>query len=210
MPPIDLPGLSKVPIIGILRGCPADLAPSIAAAAHAGGLRAIEVTLDSPNPLDQLAAILELGLDLAIGVGTVTHPRQVAEAAAVGAQFVVTPIVDDRVVTECLAHGLPCFPGAATPTEIAHALDLGATAVKVFPAACLGGPDYLAAIADPLRHPPLVPTGGVTLDDAADYLAAGAVALGVGSALFSSHALGRGDVASVGAAVARWVAKVAP
>jgi 2-dehydro-3-deoxyphosphogluconate aldolase / (4S)-4-hydroxy-2-oxoglutarate aldolase len=212
MPSIDelLPGLSAVPVVGILRGCPVHLAPPVATAAREAGLKVIEVTLDSPAALDQVAAVLELGLDMLIGVGTVTRPQQVIEAVAAGAQFVVSPVVRDVVVRECIAMGLPCVPGAATPTEIARAIELGAAAVKVFPAASLGGPGFLAAVAGPLGNPPLIPTGGVELDNAIRYFAAGAVAVGVGSAMFSADALGRGDADRVRADVRRWVEVVAP
>jgi 2-dehydro-3-deoxyphosphogluconate aldolase / (4S)-4-hydroxy-2-oxoglutarate aldolase len=204
-----LAGLASVPIIGILRGCPAAHAASVAAGAQAAGLKVIEVTLDSPGALHQIRSIVALDLDLVVGVGTVTRVDQVTDAVAAGARFVVSPVVSPSVVERCVAVGLPCVPGAATPTEIALALELGATAVKVFPAADLGGPGFIAAVSGPLGNPPLIPTGGVDLDNAPRYLAAGAMAVGAGSAMFDSDALGRGDVERIGEEVGRWVGALA-
>jgi 2-dehydro-3-deoxyphosphogluconate aldolase / (4S)-4-hydroxy-2-oxoglutarate aldolase len=204
-----LAGLASVPIVGILRGCPAMHAASVASVSRAAGLRLLEVTLDSPGALDQVGSITALDLDLVVGVGTVTRADQVAEAVAAGARFVVSPVVVPSVVARCVAVGVPCVPGAATPTEIALALELGAAAVKVFPAASLGGPGFVAAVSGPLGHPPLIPTGGVDLENAPVYLAAGAVAVGAGSAMFASDALRRGDLDRIGEEVGRWVEALA-
>lgn len=208
MPSLDtsIPGLDRLPIVGILRGCPADHATRVAAAAAEAGLIALEVTLDSEDALAQIRSIA--GLGPTVGVGTVTDAGQVGPAVEAGARFVVSPIVDPDVITECAQRGVPCLPGAATPTEIHHALELGATGVKVFPALQLGGPGYLRAIRGPLGHPPLVPTGGVDLGNAADFLDAGAVALGVGSSMFPRRALVDGAAGEIGEIVAAWVGKI--
>jgi 2-dehydro-3-deoxyphosphogluconate aldolase/(4S)-4-hydroxy-2-oxoglutarate aldolase len=101
--------------------------------------------------------------------------------------------------------GLPAFPGAATPTEIDLALTSGATAVKVFPAEQLGGPGYIKAIMSPLGNPPLIPTGGVTTANAAEYMRAGAVALGAGTSLFSAERIAEEGVGSVARRTAEWL-----
>jgi 2-dehydro-3-deoxyphosphogluconate aldolase / (4S)-4-hydroxy-2-oxoglutarate aldolase len=207
--PSLLSALATVPIVGILRGCPAAHATSVASVAQAAGLRVLEVTLDSPEALEQIRSIGALDLDLVVGVGTVTTADQVTEAVAAGARFVVSPVVGPSLVTRCVEAGVPCVPGAATPTEIVRALELGATAVKVFPAASLGGPGFVAAVSGPLGHPPLVPTGGVDLENADRYLAAGAVAVGAGSAMFEADALRRGDLDLIGEEVGRWVTALA-
>lgn len=208
MAPLEqsIPGLDRLPIIGILRGCPPEHAPTVVAAAISAGLAVIEVTLDSLDALGQIRSIS--GVGVTVGVGTVTEPGQVGPAVEAGARFVVAPVVDGAVIAECTARGIPCVPGAATPTEILHAVSLGATAVKVFPARQLGGPGYLRAIREPLRHPSLVPTGGVDLDNAAAFIEAGAVALGVGSSMFPARALETGSTGEIGEAVAAWVEEV--
>ena len=117
----------------------------------------------------------------------------------------MSPVVDFGVIAACAEFGLPCIPGAATPTEIHAALGAGAAAVKVFPASALGGPAMIAAIAGPLGHPPLIPTGGIDAASVADYLAAGAVAVGAGSGMFAPEALRSGDVERVRRDVRAWI-----
>ena len=200
-----LPGLREVPIVGILRGCPLEHAAAIASVAESAGLKVIEVTLDSPSWSRQVHEVVDMDLDLLVGVGTVTSADQVAEAAAAGACFVVSPVVDSGVIAACAEAGLPCIPGTATPTEIHAALRAGATAVKVFPARALGGSDFIAAVVGPLGHPPLIPTGGIDVLDMAGYLAAGAVAVGAGSGMFALDALRSGDVERVHRDVHAWI-----
>ena len=203
-----IPGLGRLPVVGILRQCPPEHARGVAAAAASAGLAVIEVTLDSVDALAQIRAIADLGADLVVGVGTVTDPAEIGPAVDAGATFVVCPIVHPDIIDECRSREIPCLPGAATPTEIHRALELGATAVKVFPAHQLGGPGYLRAIAGPLRRPPLVPTGGVDVHNAAEFLDAVAAALGAGSALFPPDALAAGSAAEVEASVRAWVEAV--
>lgn len=205
---LALPGLREVPILGILRGCPPEHAALIASGAQSAGLRVIEVTLDSPSSLRQVREVVDLDLDLLVGVGTVTRAVQVAEAAAAGARFAVSPVVDAMVIAACAEAGLPCIPGAATPTEIHAALGAGAAAVKVFPALALGGPAFIAAIAGPLGHPSLIPTGGIDARDVAEYLAAGAVAVGAGSRMFAPEALRSRDIERVRRDVHAWIEAV--
>lgn len=197
--------LGGVPVIGILRKCPPELAVPVASAAADAGLVAIEVTLDSEDALGQIGALAELGSALVVGVGSVLDAAAARAAIDVGARFVVAPIVDEDTVAACVERGVPVFPGAATPSEIHRARILGATAVKVFPAAQLGGPAYIRAIASPLGSPPMIPTGGVEADHVRAYLDAGAVAVGAGGALFPSSALASGDLTAVTRRAAAWV-----
>jgi 2-dehydro-3-deoxyphosphogluconate aldolase / (4S)-4-hydroxy-2-oxoglutarate aldolase len=203
--PEHIPGIGDVPLIGILRKLPSDRVAAIGAVLQRAGLRVVEVTLDSDRPFDQIERLREATPSLTVGAGTVTSPDQVEQAVDSGAQFIVSPIMSSSVLATCKASGVPCLPGAATPTEIYDALYAGATAVKVFPAAQLGGPAYLRAIRSPLGDPPLVPTGGITLENAAEYLAAGAGALGVGSNLFPSTTSTEDELV---AHVAEWIATV--
>lgn len=185
--------LESRPFVGILRGCPPLHAQAIAGAAIAGGITVIEVTLDSERPFEQIAAIRAAYPEAEVGVGTVRAGEHVGPAVEAGASFIVSPIVDSGVITAAVEHGVAVIPGAATPTEIDHALRLGATAVKVFPIDQLGGPGYIRAVRSPLGDPPLIPTGGVDAGSISDYLAAGALAVGVGGTLFPQAAIEDGD-----------------
>jgi 2-dehydro-3-deoxyphosphogluconate aldolase/(4S)-4-hydroxy-2-oxoglutarate aldolase len=197
--------LDAVPVIGILRGCPpASLLPVAAAAADAG-LRVIEVTLDSPSALDGIARLAEGLPGVVVGAGTVRTAAEAHAAAEAGAAFIVAPITAPATLAACRDLGMPSLPGAATPTEIRLAEDLGAFAVKVFPAAQLGGPEFVRAVLAPLGKPRLVPTGGVDPASAAAYLSAGAYAVGIGGGIFGSAALAAADTDAVAAAVARCV-----
>jgi len=190
--------LDRRPVIGIIRGCPVEHIAAIASAAADAGIPALEVTLDSPDPFDSIAALVRALPGTVLGAGTVRTPEQVEMAAAAGARFIVSPVVTDTVMEACTDLRLAAIPGAATPTEITRALDLGAFAVKVFPALQLGGPGYLKAVAGPLGHPRLLPTGGVDAGNAAAFLASGAFALGVGGSVFRSDLLIGGDANGVG------------
>lgn len=204
-----LTALHEVPVIGIIRGCPAAYLEAVAEAATAAGLRAIEVTLDSPDPFVGIEALVDHLPGVVIGAGTVHTTAEVARAADVGARFVVTPFLREDVMSAAVERDLPIVPGAATPTEIHRALDLGAAAVKLFPARELGGPTYLKAIWGPLGRPPLIPTGGVDAENAGAFLEAGAVALGVGGSVFRSGALGAGDAARVGSLASAFLEAIA-
>ncbi len=203
--PVVLPsGLERTPVIGILRRCPFERVLAMSGAAIGAGLDVIEVTLDSERPLDQIASIRASFPAAAVGVGSVRKASEVAEAVDAGASFVVSPIVDEATIRAAADFGVPSIPGAATPTEIETAIRHGATAVKVFPVEQLGGPAYIRAILSPLGTPPLIPTGGVTVDSIPGYLRAGAIAVGLGGTLFPQSALESGD-ADVVATVASQV-----
>ncbi|MEX0621204.1 MAG: bifunctional 4-hydroxy-2-oxoglutarate aldolase/2-dehydro-3-deoxy-phosphogluconate aldolase [Solirubrobacterales bacterium] len=198
-----LPGLIEAPLIGIVRRLPPGLVPEVARAAFDAGLRYLEITMDSD---DALGVVSELRRNHnGVGVGSVTRIEQVTRARDAGAEFVVSPITNPEIIRAAVESGLPVFPGAATPTEIDLALTSGATAVKVFPAEQLGGPGYIKAILSPLGNPPLIPTGGVTTANAAEYMRAGAVAVGAGTALFSAERIAEEGVGSVTRLTAEWL-----
>lgn len=177
--------LEIVPVVGIARGLNLDTIKRVATATTTGGLRAIEVTLDTPGATDQIRHLADHCPDAIVGAGSVIDPDDVATAVAAGARFIVSPTTSPAVIDAAIAAGIEAVPGAATPTEIQVAIEAGATAVKVFPIATLGGTGFLDAILSPLRRPRLVPTGGVTVDVARDLLGHGAFAVGAGSSLFS-------------------------
>jgi 2-dehydro-3-deoxyphosphogluconate aldolase/(4S)-4-hydroxy-2-oxoglutarate aldolase len=152
-------------------------------AAARGGLRVLEVTLTTPGALDVIAR-LSREPDLVVGGGTVMSPEDVRAVRRAGGRFVMSPVFNPRVVDEASLSHLLAIPGAATANEIVAAHSHGASLVKVFPARALGGPEYLRALRGPLPGVPMVPTSGPTAETIPDYLAAGAVAVGVGAEVF--------------------------
>ena len=186
-----IPGIAEVPLIGILRKLPLENALDLVGAAEKAGIRVVEVTLDSDRALDQIRTLAETYPGVTVGAGSVRSPANVADASDAGARFIVSPITRQAVAAACKSLDMPLIPGAATPTEIDIAIESGAVAVKVFPIEQLGGPPFLTAVLSPLGDPPLIPTGGVTLTNARDYLSSGAAAVGVGSAMFSADSLTR-------------------
>lgn len=170
-------------IVAIFRGDFGGQWLSYAEALRDNGVTAMEITLNSPGALDGIRLLNDkLGDSLLIGAGTVLTAEAVDAAAEAGATFIVAPDTDEAVITASLARGLVPVPGAYTATEIRLAHKLGAPLIKLFPATA---PDYIKAIRAPLNHIPLMATGGVDLSNAADFMKAGASALGIGSSLLS-------------------------
>jgi len=180
-------------IIAVVRAPAAELALPVAEALIAGGVIAVEITLTTPNAIEAIRvtkqAVGERGL---IGVGTVLDAGTCQSAIEAGAEFVVSPILRRELVPIAHAAGRPIMLGAYTPTEAQLAHEAGADFIKIFPADGLG-PAYLKAIRAPLPHLRVVPTGGVDLNTAADFLKAGCAALGVGSSLVSARILREAD-----------------
>lgn len=156
------------------------------------GVSVLEVTTNTPGAAQVVADLVAAGAT-EVGMGTVRTVDHVRMAADAGASFIVTPTVSLPVGAAAAAAGLRWYPGAATPTEIETAWTAGATAVKVFPAGVLGGVRFIREVRAPLDDVPLIPTGGVRVEDIADYLAAGALAVGMGSPLLGD-AVATGDL----------------
>ncbi len=174
----------ELPIIGILRGFTLGQMTEIVRAAVRGGLRNIEITMNTPDAARQLREAVTVAEGrLNIGAGTVINLELLDQALGAGAAFVVTPTVEPTVITKCVNQKVPVFPGAFSPTEIVRAWELGAMMVKVFPAECVG-PSYIRALKAPLPHIKLLPTGGVDLKSLPAFLKAGADGFGMGSPLF--------------------------
>lgn len=175
--------LRASPVIAVLRAASADAYTPIIEALLAGGIRHVEVTLSTPGTL---AAVPELtrrfGAEALIGVGTITSVAAAHSAIAAGSAYLVTPTTDPEVIATGVAAGIPVFPGGFTPTELHAGWAAGATAVKVFPASQLG-PDYVADLRGPFPEIQVVPSGGVTIDGALDWLRAGACAVSLGGPL---------------------------
>ncbi len=178
--------------IAVIRAPQRELGYQMAKAAANGGMRLIEITWDSDGAaalIHQLRAKLP---HCTIGTGTLLNSAQLQDAIAAGAQFLFTPHVDPLLIQAAVAHKVPIIPGALSPTEIVRAWQTGASSVKVFPVQALGGVTYIQSLQGPLSSIPLIPTGGVTLENAQAFLTAGAVAVGVSSHLFPRQAVVEG------------------
>ena len=167
-------------LLGIVRYRDAGDVEGALGALVRGGIELVEVTLDTPGALDAVERGRRSGWS--IGVGTVLEPDQVDRSVDAGAAFVVSPGVVPGVVERALELGVDVVPGAFTPTEVIRAHAMGVSAVKLFPAS-LGGPSYLRALLGPLADVPLVPTGGIAIQEVSAYLDAGAACVGLGGAL---------------------------
>ena len=193
-PPIPA-GLLEGGVVAVARSLTAATVPGVADGLLRGGVRALELTLNEPvdKTLEALstAARHAEGTALEIGAGTVLTRDAAERAVDVGATFLVSPHVDPGLIEWAVERGIPFLPGAFTPTEILAAWRAGAPAVKLFPAS-VAGPAFVREFRGPIPHIPLLPTGGVTVDTAPDFIRAGAVAVGIGSWL-----IGEGEPASI-------------
>ncbi|MCM4151921.1 2-dehydro-3-deoxyphosphogluconate aldolase [Arenibacter sp. N53] len=173
---------NRAPIVGIVRGVSMDLMRDIARAYLEAGLHTIEITMNTAGATEMISKLRSEFNDLNVGAGTVCNMEDYDRAVAAGAQFIVTPILDETVIKTAVAQGIPIFPGAYSPTEIYRAWSLGASAVKIFPATQLGI-QFIRDISAPLNNIKLLPTGGVTLENIRSFFEAGAVGVGMGSSL---------------------------
>lgn len=184
-------------LIAIVRLDSADHLLKTAEAIHAGGIRVIEFTLNTPGALGAIAECATwLGEDCIIGAGTVLTASEADSAIQAGAEIIVAPNTDPEVVGFVHGRGKVAIPGAYTPTEIAAAAGLGADFVKLFPAGSLG-PHYVKEVLAPLDNVRIVPTGGVTPDNVVDYFWAGAAALAVGGSIVNNALVEAGDFAGI-------------
>ena len=170
-------------MIAIVRAESRDAALALSDACIAGGVTALEIAFTTPDTLDVIKTLRQRhGDSVLIGAGTVLDATTARLAILAGAQCIISPGIDIETIRLCNRYQVPSLPGAMTPTEILCALEAGADIVKVFPGEAFG-PSYLKAVRAPLPHAPLMPTGGVTLDNIEQWFAYGAVAVGVGGSL---------------------------
>ena len=196
-------------LVPVLRASSAEEAIKIADAILAGGVNILEVTMTVPGAIrviDQLAN--HHGEKLLIGAGTVLDAETARNCLLAGAQFIVSPALDLRTIELCRRYSVPIMPGALTPTEIVTAWQAGADVVKVFPCSALGGAKYLKALQGPLPQIQLIPTGGVSLSTAEEFLAAGAFALGVGGDLVDAKAAREGRTSVITENAQKYIAIV--
>jgi 2-dehydro-3-deoxyphosphogluconate aldolase/(4S)-4-hydroxy-2-oxoglutarate aldolase len=196
-------------IVAVVRAQSSEQLIDVAHALLDGGVDCIEITMTTPNALQVIADCREtLGEKALIGVGSVLNRKMADDAIGAGAQYVVSPVFVPEIIEAAHQAEMPCVPGAFTPTEILAATEAGADLVKVFPGGSVG-PKYFKAVLAPMPHLKLTPTGGVNLDTAADWIAAGAQTLGVGSALVTKSALASGNMDEIRDLAARYVKIVA-
>ena len=179
-------------VIAIIRANSASELIEGVAAIKAGGVNIIEVTMTTPNALRVISNVsAKYGDEVLVGVGSVLDAETARAAMLAGAEFIVSPVTKPDVIKICNRYGKVVMPGAFTPTEILEAWELGADYVKVFPSNVVG-PSYIKDVKAPMPHISLVPTGGVNVETAGEFLKAGASALGVGSALVNNKVIAEG------------------
>ena len=183
-------------IVAVVRAKSSAQLIDVAKALLAGGVDCIEITMTTPNALEVIRSCRQAVGGAMIGVGSVLDGETARAAIAAGAQFVVSPVFNPLTVQAAHRADVPAVPGALTPTEILIATDAGADLVKVFPGGRFG-PSYIRDLLAPMPHLRLTPTGGVDLETAGEWIAAGAVTLGVGSALVTRQALAEGNLAEI-------------
>ncbi len=186
--------IAQIGVIPVVRAESADIALRAIDAIQAGGISVLEITMTVPGAIRIIEEVAQkLGSKAIVGAGTVLDEVTARQCILAGAQFIVSPALNLHTISCCHRYGIVVIPGAMTPTEVVTASSAGADWVKVFPAGALGGPSYIKALKAPLPHIQLVPTGGVSLKTAADFILAGATALGVGTDLVDTKALRDGE-----------------
>jgi len=201
--------MESLGVVAVIRLKEPDKLKAVIDALADGGIKALEITMTVPGAIDLIREIAPTLPDgFLIGAGTVLDAETAAAAVGAGAQFIVSPVCREAVIRATHKAGAAVMPGCFTPTEILNAWDAGADVVKVFPATSLG-PQFFKDVRGPLPHVKMMPTGGVSLDNAGQWIAAGAVAVGVGTALLDAKAIAAGDYAVLTANAKMIVANVA-
>lgn len=180
-------------VVPVVRTSSADSAIRSIEAIHRGGIRAAEITMTVPGAVRALEKVADqFGDTIVLGAGTVLDPETARICMLAGAQFFVTPSLNLATIEMAQRYSKPIMPGALTPTEVLTAWQAGADVVKVFPASAMGGAKYIKALKGPFPQIEMIPTGGVNLETAADFLKAGACAVAVGSELIDAQTIQEG------------------
>ncbi|MEH2423584.1 MAG: bifunctional 4-hydroxy-2-oxoglutarate aldolase/2-dehydro-3-deoxy-phosphogluconate aldolase [Nostoc sp.] len=190
---IWLSQLQKHRAIAVIRASQIEVGQQMAMAVASGGMQLIEITWNSDRAGELISQLRSELPACTIGTGTLFNVQQLEEAIASGAQFLFTPHVDPAMIQAAIEKNVPIIPGALTPTEIVTAWSQGASCVKVFPVQVVGGADYIKSLQGPLGQIPLIPTGGVTLENAKEFLQAGAIAVGLSGELFPKKLVTEGN-----------------
>ncbi len=190
--------IAEVGLVPVVRAQSADEAMRAIDAIRAGGVPILEITMTVPGALGVMETVAQrFGSEVVLGAGTVLDAETARACILAGAQFVVSPALDLPTIALCRRYGIAVTPGALTPTEVVAAWSAGADAVKVFPCGALGGASYIKSLKAPLPQIDLIPTGGVSLKTAGDFIKAGSFALGVGADLVDLAALREGNAKAV-------------
>ncbi len=184
--------LREIGLVPVLRAESVDQAMALATAIAAGGVTVLEITMTVPGAIRVMRRLAEERPDILIGAGTVLDAETARMCILEGAKFVVSPALNLKTIEMCHRYTVPVLPGALTPTEVVTAWQAGADVVKIFPASAMGGAKYLKTLKAPLPQIEMIPTGGVSQATAADFLDAGAFALGVGADLVDAKAMSEG------------------
>ncbi len=203
-----LEGMKAIGLVPVLRAESVINALALAEALVAGGVTVLEVTMTVPGAMHVMRRLAESRPDILIGAGTVLDAETARMCMLEGAQFVVSPALNLKTIEMCHRYSVAVLPGALTPTEIIDAWQAGADAVKIFPASAMGGASYLKSVKAPLPQVEMIPTGGVSLTTARDYLKAGAFALGIGADLVDANAMAEGRLLVVTENARRFLAVV--
>lgn len=190
---IWLSQLQKHRAIAVIRASKIEVGRQMAMAVASGGMQLIEITWNSSRAGELITQLRSELPGCIIGTGTLFNVQQLQEAIASGAQFLFTPHVDSEMIQAAQEKNVPIIPGAMTPTEIVTAWSQGASCVKVFPVQAVGGADYIKSLQGPLGQIPLIPTGGITLENAKEFLQAGAIAVGLSGELFPKNLVTEGN-----------------
>src|SRR5215831_16640134 len=202
--------VGEIGIIPVVRAASVEEANRAVEAICAGGIPVVEITMTVPNAISVIRELVQRrGNDVLIGAGTVTNAEQAESCVRAGAQFLVSPGLATSVLSVARVHNRLAIPGALTPTELMNAQEQGARLVKIFPCGNVGGPKYLKSLKAPFPQAQLIPTGGVNLGNAAEFIAAGAYALGVGADLVDATALREGNLEKITSAAREFVQAVA-
>jgi 2-dehydro-3-deoxyphosphogluconate aldolase/(4S)-4-hydroxy-2-oxoglutarate aldolase len=190
--------IKDIGVIPVVRATSAEEAMRAIDAIREGGISVLEITMTVPRAVKLIEAVAKrYGNEALVGAGTVLDPETATACVESGAQFVVSPALNLETIACCRRLEIAVMPGALTPTEVVQAWNAGADFVKVFPAGAVGGPSYLKSLKAPLPQIELVPTGGVSLKTAADFIRAGAAALGIGADLVDINAIREGQAALI-------------
>jgi 2-dehydro-3-deoxyphosphogluconate aldolase/(4S)-4-hydroxy-2-oxoglutarate aldolase len=201
--------IGEIGIVPVVRAAAVDEATRAVEAICAGGIPIVEITMTVPDAITVIRQVArQYGKDVLLGAGTVTTAHQAEQCIAAGAEFIVSPGLSFPVLAAAQACGKLAIPGALTPTELMNAQQNGAKLIKIFPCGNVGGPKYLKSLRGPFPDAALIPTGGVNISNAAEFIAAGAFALGVGAELVNSAALREGNLAKIEQAVRELVGAV--
>ena len=193
-------------IVPVVRASSGQLASQAAEAVCAGGIPIVELTMTVPGAVEVIRALVKgMGDEVLIGAGTVLDADSAQRCLDAGAQFLVSPGFDQATVRLAKNSGVLIMAGALTPTEVITAWQAGSDFVKIFPCGAVGGAKYIKALKAPLPQVPMVPTGGVNLETAADFLRAGSAALGIGGELISASALKSGNLNAITQAARQYV-----